>query len=155
MANTVTRRDSDSQNGKEANDMIKQEGSEYLDYSPSEDTRTYGGILSKEDADFYHAFPEAARNKAYYKVDIRLVPMLALLYLFSCEHEHPFSFVKLCANHHDTVMDRANIGNAKSEGMNTDIGLTGVQYNIISSIFFVTYVIFGKLSLPRGRLICS
>ena len=49
------------------------------------------------------------------KVDIRLIPMLALLYL---------------AAH----IDRANIGNAKIEGMIEDLGMTGVQYNTVLSI---------------------
>ncbi|KAH0425020.1 major facilitator superfamily transporter [Colletotrichum camelliae] len=39
-------------------------------------------------------------------------------------------------------IDRGNIGNAKIEGMDTDLGLTGNQYNIASTIFFVPYIIF-------------
>ena len=31
-------------------------------------------------------------------------------------------------------IDRANIGNAKIEGMIEDLGMTGVQYNIVLSI---------------------
>lgn len=49
------------------------------------------------------------------KVDVRLVPMLALLYL-------------ICH------IDRANIGNAKIEGMVDDLGMSGVQYNTVLSI---------------------
>lgn len=41
-------------------------------------------------------------------------------------------------------LDRANIGNAKIEGMNVDLGLSDIQYNFILSIFFVPYIIFGK-----------
>ncbi|KXH34199.1 major facilitator superfamily transporter [Colletotrichum nymphaeae SA-01] len=48
-------------------------------------------------------------------VDVRLIPMLALLYL-------------ICH------IDRANIGNAKIEGMVEDLGMTGVQYNTVLSI---------------------
>lgn len=40
-------------------------------------------------------------------------------------------------------IDRGNIGNAKIEGMDKDIGLTSNQYNIASTIFFVPYIIFG------------
>lgn len=50
-----------------------------------------------------------------YQVDIRLIPMLAALYL-------------ICH------IDRANIGNAKIEGMIDDLNMTGVQYNIVLSI---------------------
>lgn len=39
-------------------------------------------------------------------------------------------------------LDRANIGNAKIEGMDKDLKLTGVQYNIALSLFFVPYILF-------------
>ncbi|KAK5951825.1 hypothetical protein OHC33_007117 [Knufia fluminis] len=79
--------------------------------------------LSTEDADFYRNYPEASRKKVFRKVDIRLIPMLAALYL-------------ICH------IDRANIGNAKIEGMIDDLNMTGVQYNIVLSIFFIPYVLF-------------
>ncbi len=43
------------------------------------------GALSHDDAEFFASFSEERRKKLYRKVDWRLVPMLALLYLFSCE----------------------------------------------------------------------
>ncbi|KAL4943532.1 hypothetical protein BDV06DRAFT_210938 [Aspergillus oleicola] len=79
--------------------------------------------LSPEDADFYTNYPEEKRKKVFRKVDIRLVPMLALLYL--CSH-----------------IDRANIGNAKIEGMVDDLNMSGVQYNTVLAIFFIPYVLF-------------
>jgi hypothetical protein len=71
--------------------------------------------LDPEDAGFYKNYSEEKRKATTRKVDVRLVPMLALLYL-------------ICH------IDRANIGNAKVEGMVEDLGLTGVQYNTILSI---------------------
>jgi hypothetical protein len=75
--------------------------------------RVFG--LDPDDADFYNSYTEEQRKKVFRKVDVRLVPMLALLYL-------------ICH------IDRANIGNAKIEGMVEDLGMTGVQYNTILSI---------------------
>lgn len=63
--------------------------------------------------------------------DWRLVPMLACLYLIS-------------------QLDRANIGNAKIEGLDKDLGLSGVQYNICNSIFFIPYVL---LEVPSNVLL--
>ncbi|KAF3799843.1 MFS transporter prlL [Colletotrichum gloeosporioides] len=83
--------------------------------------RVFG--LSTEDADFYNNYPEESRKKVFHKVDKRLIPMLALLYL-------------ICH------IDRANIGNAKIEGMVEDLGMSGVQYNTVLSIFFIPYVLF-------------
>lgn len=75
--------------------------------------RVFG--LDPEDAEFYNNYTEEQRKKVFRKVDVRLVPMLALLYL-------------ICH------IDRANIGNAKIEGMVDDLKMTGVQYNTILSI---------------------
>ncbi len=50
--------------------------------------------LLPEDADFYTNYSEEKRKKVIHKVDIRLVPMLAVLYLIS-------------------HIDRANIGVSK------------------------------------------
>lgn len=99
--------------------------------------------LSPDDADFYNNFtpekrkkvlrkvsrklaapsPATSSDKATSQVDIRLVPMLAVLYLIA-------------------HIDRANIGNAKIEGMVEELGMTGVQYNTILAVFFIPYVLF-------------
>ncbi|CAG7963008.1 unnamed protein product [Penicillium nalgiovense] len=79
--------------------------------------------LTPDDADFYNNYPEEKRKKVFRKVDTRLIPMLAVLYL-------------ICH------IDRANIGNAKIEGMVEDLNMTGLQYNTVLSIFFIPYVLF-------------
>lgn len=56
------------------------------------------------------------------KIDIRLVPVLTILYLIA-------------------HIDRANIGNAKIEGLIEDLGLTGTQYNLALAIFFPPYIL--------------
>lgn len=68
---------------------------------------------------------EKERKKILLKVDLHMIPALALIYLFS-------------------YIDRANIGNAKIEGLEKDLGLSSSQYNVVLSMFFLTYVIFGK-----------
>lgn len=55
-------------------------------------------------------FSHIDEKKVLRKMDIRLIPMLALLYLLS-------------------FLDRGNIGNASIEGLKEDLGLTGPQYN--------------------------
>ena len=64
--------------------------------------------ISEEDATFYESFSPERQKKMLWKIDIRLVPFLALLYL--CAH-----------------IDRANIGNAKIEGLVEDLGMSGIQ----------------------------
>lgn len=80
--------------------------------------------LSVEDAAFMRSYEGKRGEVVVRKIDLRLIPSMALLYLIS-------------------QIDRGNLANAKIEGMDTDLGLTGNQYNIASTIFFVPYIIFG------------
>ncbi|PGH15060.1 hypothetical protein AJ80_05685 [Polytolypa hystricis UAMH7299] len=57
------------------------------------------------------------------RIDYRLIPILAYLYLLS-------------------FIDRGNIGNAKIAGMNDDLNLQGMQYNIALIVFFIPYTLF-------------
>ncbi|KAH7123322.1 major facilitator superfamily domain-containing protein [Dactylonectria estremocensis] len=87
--------------------------------------------LSDEDADFYANFSPAQRKQVIRKVDVRLIPMLAVLYLIS-------------------HLDRANIGNAKIEGLADDLNLVGNQWNIVLSLFFIPYIL---LEIPSNMLL--
>ncbi|GAA5932880.1 hypothetical protein JCM1841_004624 [Sporobolomyces salmonicolor] len=62
-------------------------------------------------------------TKLYRKIDRRVMPILALLYLLS-------------------FMDRGNIGNARLNGLETDLKMTSAQYNLALSCFFITYCFF-------------
>lgn len=44
-----------------------------------------------------------------------------------------------------TTVVRANIGNAKIEGLEATLGMKGNDYNVALMVFFVPYVLFGKL----------
>ncbi|ORX90015.1 hypothetical protein K493DRAFT_149283, partial [Basidiobolus meristosporus CBS 931.73] len=63
----------------------------------------------------------AAEKALVRKLDRRLIPFLALLYLCS-------------------FLDRVNIGNAKLAHIDQDLALTGAEYNWSLSIFFIGYV---------------
>ncbi|KAK4950374.1 hypothetical protein LTR10_011355 [Elasticomyces elasticus] len=66
--------------------------------------------------------PEEGR-RILHKIDVRLVPVLSLLYLVA-------------------FIDRSNIGNAKIAGLSKDLNLTGLQYNTAVTMFFVSYGFF-------------
>ncbi|KIM43201.1 hypothetical protein M413DRAFT_398146 [Hebeloma cylindrosporum] len=57
------------------------------------------------------------------KIDLRLLPILTLLYLLS-------------------FLDRTNIGNAKIVGLTTDLKVSPPQYNTALALYFIAYVIF-------------
>ncbi|PSN68033.1 MFS general substrate transporter [Corynespora cassiicola Philippines] len=75
--------------------------------------------------------PSFEHEKALcWKFDLRILPMLAVMYLFN-------------------ALDKGNLGNAKTDGMDKDLGFVGNQYNTMLSIFYVPYVIFAP---PIGML---
>ncbi|KAH7375583.1 major facilitator superfamily domain-containing protein [Plectosphaerella cucumerina] len=69
------------------------------------------------------SFSHLDEKKILRKMDLHLIPMLALLYLLS-------------------FLDRGNIGNAKIEGLQEDLGITDDQYNWCLTIFFFSYCFF-------------
>ncbi|KAI1178718.1 major facilitator superfamily domain-containing protein [Nemania sp. FL0916] len=83
----------------------------------------------------YESFAHLDEKKILRKMDVRLIPMLALLYLLS-------------------FLDRGNIGNAKIEGLQEDLKMTDNQYNLCLTVFFFTYAVFevpSNLLLKRLR----
>ncbi|KAM0231958.1 hypothetical protein ACHAPO_008257 [Fusarium lateritium] len=67
-------------------------------------------------------FDQASTKKLLRKIDWTLIPFLALLYLLS-------------------FLDRTNIGNARLAGLETDLGLEGLDYNVALAVFFPFYII--------------
>lgn len=66
-------------------------------------------------------FDETATKRLVRKIDVVLLPFLALLYLLS-------------------FLDRTNIGNARLAGLEKSLGMTGLDYNVALAIFFPFYV---------------
>lgn len=62
------------------------------------------------------------------KIDWRLLPAVGILYLLS-------------------FLDRSNVGNARIEGLATDLHMTGNQYLTGLTLYFIGYVIF-EVRLP-------
>ncbi|KAK8136599.1 major facilitator superfamily transporter [Apiospora sp. TS-2023a] len=69
------------------------------------------------------SFAHLDEKKILRKMDMRLIPMLALLYLLS-------------------FLDRGNIGNAKIEGLQDDLKMSPDQYNWCLTVFFFPYAFF-------------
>ncbi|KAF7357748.1 hypothetical protein MVEN_00820700 [Mycena venus] len=62
-------------------------------------------------------------RKLWQKIDLRLMPILSLMYLLS-------------------FLDRGNIGNARLQGLETQLDLTGNKFNIALTMYFIPYCIF-------------
>ncbi|KAF2098495.1 MFS general substrate transporter [Rhizodiscina lignyota] len=67
--------------------------------------------------------PEKEARRILRKVDYRLVPLLGILYLVA-------------------FVDRSNIGNAKVAGLTEDLHMSGPNYNVALTVFFVSYGFF-------------
>ncbi|KAL3702694.1 hypothetical protein TMatcc_000006 [Talaromyces marneffei ATCC 18224] len=80
-------------------------------------------------------------NKLLRKMDLRLIPMLATLYLLA-------------------FLDRGNIGNAKIEGMLTDLHMTGQQYSLSQAYVLqvtdgcLAQTLMGIVQNYHGLLVC-
>lgn len=76
-------------------------------------------------------FSAAEDKKLMRKVDLRTIPWLAVLYLLA-------------------FLDRANVGNAKIEGLLPALHMTDAQYALGLTLFFVSYAVF---EVPSNMLL--
>ncbi|KAJ7433827.1 MFS general substrate transporter [Mycena galericulata] len=67
-------------------------------------------------------YDRAMTKKILWKLDLHILPFLALLWLCN-------------------FIDRSNVGNARIAGLEKDTGLVGNQFNIVLTVFYVTYLL--------------
>ncbi|KAH6887895.1 major facilitator superfamily domain-containing protein [Thelonectria olida] len=103
-------------------DVMEAEMANASDRSGKEGLRHDDGIAALPGRTL-ESFSHLDEKKILRKMDIRLIPMLAILYLLS-------------------FLDRGNIGNAKIEGLQEDLGMVPDQYNWCLTVFFFTYAAF-------------
>ncbi|BEJ17787.1 hypothetical protein CspHIS471_0700550 [Cutaneotrichosporon sp. HIS471] len=82
-----------------------------------------GHAVTDEHGNVLLQFDAAAEKRLVRKIDLFVVPTVAMIYLWC-------------------FIDRANIGNAKIAGMEKDLNLHGYRYNILLTSFYVSYIIF-------------
>ncbi|KAF5555756.1 major facilitator superfamily transporter [Fusarium mexicanum] len=75
-----------------------------------------------DDRDQESQLDKKQESKLRWKIDLYVVPSVALLWLFS-------------------FIDRANIGNARIAGLDESFNLQGYDYNIILSCFYISYIL--------------
>ncbi|OAG36485.1 hypothetical protein AYO21_09292 [Fonsecaea monophora] len=98
----------------------KNNGVDTVEADPVDHVEYDSGVVNQQPVPCYDA---AETQKVLHKIDWRLLPILALLYLLA-------------------FLDRGNLGNAKVAGMATDLNLTGTQYNLAATMFFIPYAVF-------------
>ncbi|KAL5422001.1 hypothetical protein PMIN04_005103 [Paraphaeosphaeria minitans] len=94
-------------------------------YQPSET------MAKDQEIGVTHAVVDKAAERAYVrKLDIYLLPFLSLMYFFNS-------------------VDRSNLGNAKTDGMDKDLGFTGEEYSLLILLFYIPN---GLCDLPLNML---
>ncbi|RAR13382.1 mfs transporter [Stemphylium lycopersici] len=104
----------------------KYTSSQHEDLKSDEDAHQIAGHGHAATDAYGHAlmqFDKKAESRLRLKIDLYIIPTVAILYLFC-------------------FIDRANIGNARLAGLETDLNLTGYDYNAILSVFYISYIIF-------------
>ena len=98
-----------------------------MDMSGEKDPIEDMGIkIAKSSDDLAHKFESidpAAEKKLVRKCDLRVLPVITLLFLLN-------------------FIDRINIGNAKIQGLEKDLHMEGHDYNIALFVFFIPYILF-------------
>lgn len=69
-------------------------------------------------------------TEAVRKLDFYLLPFLSIMYFFN-------------------AVDRSNLGNAKTDGMDKDLGFTGEQYSLLILLFYIPN---GLCDLPLNMM---
>lgn len=90
------------------------------------------------------------------KFDFRILPVLAIMCKSSSLLKSPscgFVSRQLLNSFPDlfNALDKGNLGNAKTNGLDVDLHFKSDQYNLLLSIFFVPYVIFAPPFAMLGK----
>ncbi|KAL1954411.1 hypothetical protein VTO42DRAFT_1181 [Malbranchea cinnamomea] len=112
-------------------DMKRQGEKEAAEFTQDESLQNKGALATDDPLDndlearrrAVESYTPEETSRILRKIDYRLVPMLSVLYLLS-------------------FIDRGNIANAKIAGMEDDLQLTGPQYNLALTLFFIPYGLF-------------
>ncbi|ORY15347.1 hypothetical protein BCR34DRAFT_598584 [Clohesyomyces aquaticus] len=87
-----------------------------------EETVSVGDGRSSQDEQVYRIDP-AIEKGLIKKTDLLLMPGLALAYFTH-------------------TLDRANLGNAKTDGIEKDLGMAGNQFSLLLVLFYLPYATF-------------
>ncbi|KKA27258.1 hypothetical protein TD95_004094 [Thielaviopsis punctulata] len=86
-------------------------------------------------------FDPAAEKKLLRKLDLYIVPTVSVLYLF-CFIDRANIGVYLELWNQDLLSVNNSLGNARIAGMGDDLKFTGNDFNIVLSVFYISYILF-------------
>ncbi|TFK29447.1 MFS general substrate transporter [Coprinopsis marcescibilis] len=99
---------------------------------PTDEKRSSTGSIDKVETASESEFDAGFVKKTMFWLDIRILPMLALIYSFA-------------------LIDRINLGSAYAAGMDVTLGLReGARFSLVTLLYFVPYII---LQLPGNLML--
>lgn len=125
-------------------DMTDLKGNEQFGIQPknshsSLDSNNQNGTLEVSGSEIAmdHYVDKKLERKIRLKLDLHTLPLICLLYLFN-------------------ALNKGNISNAKTDTIQEDLGISGEQWNLMLSIFYIPFVLFAfPLSLVIKRFNAS
>jgi MFS family permease len=100
---------------------------------PSSPRHSLDKVDEIEDEEPPVVLDKAAERRLVWKFDLRILPTLAVMYLFN-------------------TLDKTNLGNAKTAGLEKSLGMQGTnQYSLALSIFFIPYVLTAPFLAILGK----
>ena len=87
---------------------------------------------------------EAEETRIRHKIDWHCVPLVTWLYMLCVSQPRAaavFGWYTDSRPARPQFLDRANIGNARIQGMATDLKLEGIKFNMALSIFYIIYLL--------------
>ncbi|RGP62556.1 hypothetical protein FSPOR_9135 [Fusarium sporotrichioides] len=114
--------------GSDNEKEIGQDGKDFstgvqVEYAVAHDAAARGHLATDEHGNPIASFDASAEKKLRRKIDWHIMPTVTILYL-------------MC------FVDRANIGNARLAGLEDDLGLVGYDYNLLLTVFYISYIVF-------------
>ncbi|KAF2010441.1 putative MFS transporter [Aaosphaeria arxii CBS 175.79] len=104
--------------------------SEHMKNDDAHNAAERGHVATDAQGNSLITFDPKAESRLRWKIDLYIVPTVALLYLFC-------------------FIDRANIGNARLAGLEKDLKLKGYDYNTVLSVFYISYIV---MEIPANML---
>lgn len=98
------------------------------------------GVVRMADID-----PEVEK-RVVRKFDKHMVPLLATLYLLAFLDRSNIGYVDFCFSVQNVLLTR-RCSNARIAGLDTDLNLSSSQYQWLLTIFYISYIVFGFLTI--------
>jgi MFS family permease len=88
-------------------------------------------------------FDREAEARLCWKIDLAVVPLASVLFLMSFIDRANIGWLNAASSHGNVpAADHPVSGNARTAGLEHDLGMAGTDYNAVNSLLYVGYLVF-------------